>query len=91
MIAVVFFLTVLDSSAHLNDGILNGNVIFLGNYDSCLEVDFASYEENGKTVEGFRSSFLQCKRPSSYTAICSLLIGFKKEFWEGWAWAGPFT
>ena len=51
---VVEIFTVLDSSAHLNAGILAGNINFLGSFDSCLEVNVKGFHENGRTVEGFR-------------------------------------
>ncbi len=45
---------VLDATGHIHDGILNGNVIVLGNYDSCLDINVQDHEVNGTKVEGFQ-------------------------------------
>jgi len=45
---------VLDATGHIHDGILNGNVIILGNYDSCFDINVQDHEVNGTKVEGFQ-------------------------------------
>jgi hypothetical protein len=45
---------VADSNAHIHDGILNGNLIFLGSFFSCLDVNVPDFTVGGSVIEGFR-------------------------------------
>jgi hypothetical protein len=45
---------VLDASSHLHEGILTGNVLFLGSYSSCLDVNVPPHNFNGSDIQGFK-------------------------------------
>ncbi len=50
----LFVSAVLDATGHIHDGILNGNVIILGNYESCLDIKVEDRETNGTIIQGFQ-------------------------------------
>jgi hypothetical protein len=46
--------TVLDASGKPADGLLMGNLVFLGSYSSCLDVKVEPHQHNQSEVGGFR-------------------------------------
>lgn len=49
--------SVLDAQGKLQEGVFLGNLLALGNYPSCMDVDVKSHKHNDVEVEGFRSVF----------------------------------
>ncbi len=46
--------SVLDSWGKIPEGILTGNVVSLGSYASCIEVDVPPHKHNGTEIKGFQ-------------------------------------
>jgi hypothetical protein len=46
--------SVLDASGKLPEGLMMGNLILVGSYSSCLDVNVLPHMHNQTLIEGFR-------------------------------------
>jgi hypothetical protein len=45
---------VLDAWGKIPEGFLGGNIMFIGSYSACLEVNVLPHKHNGTDIEGFQ-------------------------------------